>query len=96
MGMSSRRPSATIAFVVRCAPSFRRRSDSDLVEGITVAAMRLRTIPSVTGINSLSVIHNPGNMPYRIGDDVLRMPTRRPTREPFHPCPVAVLKDQEA
>lgn len=96
MGMSGRRPSTTIAFLARWAPSFRRRSDSDLPEAITVAALRLRTIPSVTGNNSSSVIHSLGNMSYGIGDDVLRMPTRRPTREPFHPCPVAVLKDQEA
>lgn len=63
---------------------------------VTRATVRLWTIPSSTGIDSSSVIHNLWNMPYRVCDDVLRMRTRRPTREPFHPCPVAVLKDQEA
>lgn len=58
--------------------------------------MRLRTIHSSTRVDSSWVIHNLWNMPYPVCDDVLRMPTRRPTREPFHPCPVAVLKDQEA
>lgn len=94
--MPTRRASATIARITRCAASVARHVERDLEDRVADNAVRLRTIPSSTGVDSSSVIHNLWNMPYRVRDEVLRMPTRRPTREPFHPCPVAVLKDQEA
>ncbi|GAA3033435.1 hypothetical protein [Microbacterium dextranolyticum] len=94
--MSTRRVSATLARITRCAASAARHVERDLNDRVAEANLRLQTIPSSTGIDSSSVIHILDKRRYRVCDDVLRMPTRRPTREPFHPCPVAVLKDQEA
>ncbi len=96
VGMSSQRTAEATAPLARAAAPFAQVADHDLVKRAAIAAVRLRTIPSSTGADSSSVIHNLWNMPYRVCENVLRMPTRRPTREPFPPCPVAVLKDQEA
>ncbi|WP_279070877.1 hypothetical protein [Microbacterium lacticum] len=94
--MSTRRVSATIARITRCAASAPRHVERGLNDRVAEANLRLRIIPSSTGIDSSSVIHILDKRRYLASVDVLRMPTRRPTREPFHPCPVAVLKDQEA
>ncbi|WP_417563370.1 hypothetical protein [Microbacterium sp.] len=94
--MSSRRASEATKRITRGTAQFARRINRDRTTRVAGATVRLQTIASSTGVESSSVIHNFWNMPYRVCKDVLRMPKRRPTREPFHPCPVAVLKDQEA
>lgn len=98
MGMSSRRASATVARIARIArcAAFARSVDRGLKDLIAGGTVRPQAIPSSTGVDSSSVIHILDKSRYRVSADVLRMPTRRPMREPFHPCPVAVLKDQEA
>ncbi|WP_314854307.1 hypothetical protein [uncultured Microbacterium sp.] len=94
--MSSRRASAATKRIARGTAQFERRAGRDRINGVNGTTVRFRTIPSSTGIDSSSVIHILDKRRYRASVDVLRMPTRRPTREPFRPCPVAVLKDQEA
>ena len=94
--MSSRRTSTATKRITRGTALFARRLNRELSDPLTDTTARLQTIPSSTGIDSSSVIHILDKRRYLASVDVLRMPTRRPTREPFHPCPVAVLKDQEA
>ncbi|WP_454112128.1 hypothetical protein [Microbacterium aurum] len=93
--MSTRQASATVARITRCA-AFARLVERDLNDRVAGGTVRLGTILSSTGVDSSSVIHILAKSRYRVSVDVLKMPTRRPTREPLHPCPVAVLKDQEA
>ena len=94
--MSGRRTSAATKRTTRVTAQFAQRAGRDRINGVNGTSVRPQTIPSSTGIDSSSVIHILDKRRYRASIDVLRMPTRRPTREPFHPCPVAVLKDQEA
>lgn len=94
--MSTRQASAAAERITRGAASVARHVGGDLNDRVAEATVRLQTIPCSTGIDSSSVIHILDKRSYRASVDVLKMPTRRPTREPSHPCPVAVLKDQEA
>lgn len=94
--MSSRRASEATKRITRGTAQFARRINRDRTTPVTGATVRLRTIPSSTGVDSSSVIHILAKSRYRVSVVVLKMPTQRPMREPFHPCPVAVLKDQEA
>lgn len=94
--MSSRRTSAATKRIARGTAQFARRINRDRTIRVAGATVRLGTIPSSTGVDSSSVIHILAKSRYRVSADVLKMPTRRPMREPFHPCPVAVLNDQEA
>ncbi|WP_336627579.1 MULTISPECIES: hypothetical protein [unclassified Microbacterium] len=94
--MSGRRTSAATKRTTRVTAQFAQRAGRDRINGVNGTSVRPQTIPSSTGVDSSSVIHILAKSRYRVSVDVLKMPTRRPTREPFHPCPVAVLKDQEA
>jgi len=94
--MSSRRTPTATKRIARGTEQLERRAGRDRINGVNGTTMRFRTTPSSTSIDPSSVIHILDKRRYRASVDVLRMPTRRPTREPFHPCPVAVLKDQEA
>lgn len=75
---------------------FTRLGDHDLTVGASSVEVWSRTMPSSTVVGSWWVIHNLSNIPRADPMDAPMMPTRRPMREPFHPCPVAVLTDQEA
>lgn len=93
MGMPIGHPHiATLADAAGLALSPVRGTYNGLIQGLESPPL---SVDSITGICYLDVIHNLEKDPFQPCPVVLRMPSRRPSREPFRPWMVAVLEDQE-
>lgn len=69
-----------------------RGTDKGLIRGIK---SRRLIVVSSTEHSHVDVIHNLKTNPFPLCLDAPRMPSRRPTHQPYRSCKVAVLEDQE-
>lgn len=93
VGMPIRRPHlAPLADSSVLALSPFRGTDNGLVRGLK---SRPLSVISSTDVSRVAVIHNLETSPFPLCHDVPRMPSRRPTHQPYRSCKVAVLEDQE-
>lgn len=69
-----------------------RGTDKGLVRGLK---SRPPSVVSSTDDSHVDVIHNLETNPFPLCLDVPRMPSRRPSHQPYRSCKVAVLEDQE-
>lgn len=72
-----------------------RGTDKLLIRGLKSTPLGREAIDSSTTNSRNGLIHNLAQSPFPRSMRVLRMRPRQPLREPFRPCMVAVLDDQE-
>lgn len=89
------KPQAPRSNAALAALSPKLPTDDSLIHGLKFAHPTRLCREVSTRTHLCRVVHNLGSVPFPCCPRMRKMPPRRPSREPFSPCTVAILQDQE-